>query len=107
MELNVVPGSWLNLTDLLEFQGVVFWDQTDYPDIPFTDSDQYIQLTRLQAQAVDQLAFQVYGDPKLFWVILLANNKFYLDQFIEGETIRVPSKTTVDQIFEAAKSVAR
>lgn len=106
MEITVGKNSWLNLSNLLEYEGIVFWDQTEYPVIPFADGDRYLQLNKVQAKRIDLLAFQVYGDAALMWVLQLANEKDYPDGFIEGETIRIPAKNTVDQIFDYAKSIA-
>lgn len=103
-EVSLTDGSWLNLTNLLEFNGIVFWDQTLYPDIPFSPNDVFIQLTTDQASRVDLIAFDAYGDAELFWIILLANNVDYPNQLIEGQTIRIPSQKTVDTILSVNSS---
>jgi hypothetical protein len=104
MEIALQSSSWLQLTNLLEYQGFTFWDATQYPDIAYSDNDQYVCLTRIQADQIDLVADAIYGDPKLYWVLLLANDKFYPNEFTESETIRCPAKTTIDQIFESSKS---
>lgn len=98
-QVDITPGSWLNLSQLLDFKGVVFWDQTTYPDIPFSDDDTYLQLTDEQAHRVDLIAFDQYGDPELLWVILLANDVNLPNQLIEGQVIRIPAKATVDLLL--------
>jgi hypothetical protein len=103
-EVTPSPGSWLNLTSLLEFKGIIFWDQFDFPDIPFSNDDQYIQLTGLQAQRIDLVASDAYGDAELLWALLLANNCDLPNQFIEGQTIRIPAKETIDQLLNSAQA---
>ena len=103
-EVDVSPTSWLNLTQLLEFNGVVFWDQTEYPDIPYSGDDNYIQLTGAQADRMDLVAFDQYGDSDFLWILLLANNHDYPNQFIEGDLIRVPSIDTINQLLNTNQS---
>lgn len=103
-EVNLSPGSWLNLSELLEYKGIIFWDQTEYPEIPFSNDDTFLQLTAGQAARIDLVAYDQYGDPELLWVLMLANNHDLPNQFIEGEVIRVPAKTTIDQILNASGS---
>lgn len=95
-EIVLDPGSWLNLSNLLEYQGVTFWDQFDYPDIPYDTDDIYVTLTDSQAKRPDLIALDNYGNDQLLWVLLLANDLDLPNQFIEGQTIRVPSQTTID-----------
>ena len=98
--VTVVDSSWLNLTSLLEFQGTLFWDQTEYPDIPYSDGDTYLQITDIQARRIDQLAYQYYGDSNLMWMILLANNKMLPNQFMGAEMIRIPAKATINSLLK-------
>lgn len=98
--VSVTKSSWLNRTKLLSFKGVLFWDQTEYPTIDFTDNDIYIQLTDTQSKRIDLVAYQYYGDAELLWVLLLANDKDLPNQFIGGETIRIPSRDTVNLLLQ-------
>lgn len=98
-QIDITPGSWLNLTQLLTFKGLTFWDLTTYPDIPYDNDDVFLQLTDEQANRIDLVAFDQYGDPELLWVLLLANNVDLPNQFIEGQVIRVPAKSTVDTLL--------
>lgn len=100
MDLSIDANSWLNLTNLLQSGEYIFWDQTEYPDIPLTVGDQYIQLTQQQASRIDLLAFDTYGDPVLLWVIMLANNIDYPSQMYEGMVIRLPAQDTIDSILQ-------
>ena len=96
----ITKSSWLNRTKLLELNGVLFWDQTEFPTIDFSDDDVYIQLTDLQAKRIDTVAYQYYGDPELLWVLMIANEKDLPNQFLGGETIRIPARTTVDLLVK-------
>lgn len=98
-EVVVSKGSWLNLTDLLEFKEILFWGQTEFPEIPFSDDDTYVKLSQQQAKQIDLVSFDFLGDSELYWVILLANNKDMFNQFVEGETIRIPPLSVVDAIL--------
>lgn len=95
-EVVLNPGSWLNLSNLLEFQGITFWDQFDYPDIPYDTNDVYVTLTDAQARRPDLIALDKYGNDQLLWVLLLANDVDLPNQLVEGQVIRVPAKSTID-----------
>lgn len=99
----VLPGSWLNLSRLMEFEGVLFWDQADIPQIEYSDDDRYIQLTAEEAKRLDQVAFRAYGDSELDWIILQANNIDLPNQLVEGQTIRLPGRSTINQVLAQAE----
>lgn len=99
-EVTVSPGSWLNLADLLEYKGLLFWSQTEFPSIPFSDDDQYVALTQEQAKRLDLVAYDTWGDPELIWVVLLANGLDLPNQAREGMTIRLPAKQTIDDLLK-------
>jgi len=98
-EINISPGSWLNLTRLLDFKGLIFWDQTEYPEIPFSTDDTYVQLEQGQATRLDLIAYDFYDDPELMWVIQVANNLDLPNQAREGMVIRIPARETVDGLL--------
>lgn len=98
-EVAVTPGSWLNLSTLFDLNGVLFWGPLDYPDIPFSDQDVFVQLTQDQAKRPDLIAYDAYGDSDLIWIILLANDVDLPNQLIEGETIRIPARLTVENLL--------
>ncbi len=55
----------------------------------------------------DLLAFDLYGDAKLWWVLVLRNRSILKDpiyDFIPGVTIKLPKKTNVDQTLATTKS---
>ena len=102
-QLRISKNSILNLSELLEYEGVLFWDQVDLPEIPLNDDDTYIQLTQQQAHRVDLIAYDFYGDSELMWAIMLANNVDLPNQFVEGSVIRVPSLDTVRSLLKETK----
>jgi hypothetical protein len=92
------------MTRLLEFQGKIFWDQTEYPEIPDHQDDEFITLDSSQSKRIDLVAHDKYGDAELFWVILLANDKDLPTDFLPGETIRIPARATIDKILDQAEN---
>lgn len=99
-EIKIKKSSWLNFTRLLQFEETYFWDHFDFPEIPFTDDDRYVQLSQLGAHRLDLIAHDFYGDANLMWVILLANDLDYPNQAVEGQTIRLPSLNTINLILK-------
>lgn len=100
---TVSQNSYLSTRELLQLNGVLFWDQVDFPEIEETDEDQFVQLTSQQAERPDLIAHDFYGDAKLIWILLLANDKDYVNQFLQGETIRIPAKSTVDTLLSTTQ----
>lgn len=100
MEIKLEKYSWLNLTNLYEENGIPFWDQTEFPDIPFSDDDEYVEITQEMSKRVDLIAYDKYGDPNLFWVILLANNVDLPNQLREGMVLRLPSIETIESLLK-------
>lgn len=98
-EIKIKKNSWLNLTKLLRFGEVLFWDHFDFPEVPYSDSDRYVQLSQNGAQRLDLIAYDFYGDATLVWVVQLANNLDYPTQAYEGLTIRLPAMETVQQLL--------
>lgn len=101
---EISKNSFLNFSSLLEFNGKVFWDNADLPEIPFAEDDEYIQLTDLQAHRIDLVAFEKYGDSELMWAILHANNVDLPNQLFEGQIIRIPAKTSIDKLIDEAQA---
>lgn len=106
-EIEISKNSWLNLAELLDYKGVLFWDQAFLPEIPFSDDDFYITLTQFQANRIDLIAHEYYGDAQMMWVILHANDVDLPNQFVEGQTIRLPPKEMVSTLIRTAKEKQR
>ena len=54
-----------------EKSGNRFYVNTIYPDIPFSDSDVYV--IPVLGDRLDLLAYDVYNDSSLWWIIASAN----------------------------------
>lgn len=48
-----------------------FYVNTVYPDIPYSDDDQYVYTTI--GDRLDLMANDVYGDSSLWWILAVAN----------------------------------
>lgn len=103
MDVKIEQQSWLQLTNLLDFDGVIFWDQTEFPDIVISEDDQYITLSQAQSKRIDLIAWDFYGDVNMFWVIMLANNIDLPNQLREGMVLRLPAQSTIDDLLKPAK----
>jgi len=103
VDVKIEQQSWLQLTNLLDFDGVIFWDQTEFPDIVISEDDQYITLSQAQSKRIDLIAWDFYGDVNMFWVIMLANNIDLPNQLREGMVLRLPAQSTIDDLLKPAK----
>ena len=68
-------------------------------NIPESSSDIWRLVKSDEQFNPDLIAYREYGDEKLYWIILMANNIF--DPFTDlpaGKTIRIPNKHYVDII---------
>ena len=66
------------------------YNTTLYQRIPETNSDLYIIAT--EGDRLDNLAFQFYGDPKLWWYIAKANHLTSMN-IPAGTSLRIPAST--------------
>ena len=64
---------------------------TRYPDIPFLEDDVF--LLTLRGDRLDNLAYQFYGDPTLWWILSVANPDLPNDSLYPtlGFQLRIPS----------------
>jgi hypothetical protein len=62
-----------------------------YPDIPYSDTDEYIITTI--GDRLDSIAYSYYNDAELWWVISVANNNITNGSMfpIPGTQLRVPT----------------
>lgn len=98
-EVTIPKSSWLNRTDIYEFNGNLFWGHTDYPEIPDSVNDRYITVDRTLSKRIDLIAFNEYGDVNLWWVIMLANGLEYQNQIVENMVLRIPAIESVRNIL--------
>ena len=61
-----------------------------YPDIPLSENDIYMYTMR--GDRLDNLAFQFYRDPTLWWILLVANPDLPNDSLYPtiGYQLRIP-----------------
>ena len=55
-----------------ENTGKIYYVNTIYPDIPLSENDQYLITTN--RDRLDLLAFDIYKDTSLWWILASANN---------------------------------
>lgn len=78
-----------------------FLDVLEYRFIPKNQSDVLFTLTAVYQYRPDLLAFDLYNDPKLWWVFAERNpNKLGYDpyfDFVEGLEIYIPKLSTLQE----------
>ena len=72
-------------------KNVLSYETTLYQRIPETNGDLHVIAT--EGDRLDNLAFQFYGDPNLWWYIARVNNLKSMN-LTAGLSIRVPASTT-------------
>jgi hypothetical protein len=79
-----------------------FYVNNIYPDIPVTDTDQYV-ITVL-GDRLDILAQDIYGDVNLWWILASANN-LPGDSLVPpiGQQLRIP--TDIQAIINAYDAI--
>ena len=72
-------------------QGKRFLKQKYYPNIPLSDTDDYIITTI--GDRLDSLAYSYYNDSTLWWVIAIANNNVTKGTLFPepGTQLRIPT----------------
>lgn len=66
------------------------------------ETDSILEVTKPWEDRLDNLAFELYGDPKLWWVIAELNH--ILDPFTEikvGTELRIPRKERLMHLLES------
>ena len=72
-------------------QGKRYWKQKFYPNIPVSETDDYI-ITNV-GDRLDSLAYSYYRDSTLWWVIAIANNNITKGSLFPepGTQLRIPT----------------
>jgi len=73
-------------------EGFEVYSTTYYPTIPISDSDTFI-LSK-DSSRLDSLAYEAYGDSKLWWVIAKANGIRGKIALKAGQLLRIPGQIT-------------
>lgn len=96
MTISIRRNSRLRFSEVALIGGVEFWDFDPLPELGVRNDDQYYQVK--DGDRIDNLAQQFYGDPRLWWVIAVANDKELLPvQLNTGDKLRIPSPVFVQQ----------
>lgn len=74
-----------------------------YPEFPYLPTDIYLITKRMDR--MDLLAYDYYGDPRLWWVIQRANSGLTYGTLVldAGKRIRIPNPYTAIDIYEMMK----
>jgi Base plate wedge protein 53 len=56
-----------------------------------SDTDGYMNVDLVHQYDPYKIAYEVYGNASLYWVILAANDLFDMFDLVEGLTIRIPN----------------
>jgi len=107
MAVEINPSSYLLFSQLLNVDGIQFWDLVDFPDIFPQDDDIFVTIgegvlgainSSDEAIRTDLLSNRIYNTPQLWWVIALRNNfEVVPNEFKLGAQIVVPSSRYVFQ----------
>ena len=75
-------------------QGKRFYKQKFYPNIPLSDTDEYVITTI--GDRLDYMAYTYYRDSELYWIISVANNNVTKGSLfpIPGTQMRIPSNVS-------------
>jgi len=80
-----------------------FLDFLEYREIPQTPDDIYYELPQVYQYRPDLLAYDLYGDPRLWWVFAARNpNKLGPDpyfNFVAGIGIYIPNIVTLQVVL--------
>lgn len=92
--VEVSGHSHLVFSKLRQFQEVVFWERPEIPEFTPTDLDVIVPLQ--VHDRPDNMAFFVYGDSLLWWVLSVANDiRLQPLQMNPGFQFRLPSADAV------------
>lgn len=106
MTMRVQKFSRLRFGEVVTVDGVEFWDILDLPEIPAQRDD--LIHTVVGADRLDLIAQRYYTDPRLWWVIAVANDLEELPTELNvGDDIRIPSPRYVTQVLFKKASVQR
>ena len=85
--MNRYDNSTIEVTS----QGKQYWKQKFYPNIPVSETDDYI-ITNV-GDRLDSLAYSYYRDSTLWWVIAIANNNITKGSLFPepGTQLRIPT----------------
>lgn len=88
--VEIQPGTWLERADLERLEdGTVTWTRFHAPDFSPREGDRIITLE--SDEPPDTLGLRFYGNPRLWWVIAVANDiQCPILEFVQGAVLRIP-----------------
>ena len=109
MAVQINNASYLLYSQLVNVDGIQFWDLVDFPDMLPQDDDIIIIIGTGQSGAlvsneealrIDLLSYRIYGTPQLWWAIALRNNfELVPTEFKINQEIVVPSPRYIFQEY--------
>jgi hypothetical protein len=100
---KITNNSHLKFATLFDVDNVLFWDVPEFPIIEKQNDDLLHTVTDNDLGRIDLLAYDYYRDEELWWVIMLANNKYNINHFSIGEQIVIPSPRYVTEYVAKLK----
>lgn len=98
MAVKIAKYSRLSVADLYRTEGVTYWDIIDMPAIPVQEDDEVYVVKKGVSERIDRIATRFYGNPRLWWVIAVANDiEIHPTDLNEGDTLRIPAPRFVLQ----------
>ena len=97
--MNYPPTSPYYLTSTYNNE---FLDVMINRPIPFGVEDLYWEITQTYHMRPDLLAYDIYGDPELWWVFMVRNKSVIKDavyDFVPGQTIFLPKLATIKSVI--------
>lgn len=101
MAIELDRASYLLFSQLVNVDGVEFWELPEYPQLFPQDDDIFVTIGKgelgelvssEEAIRMDLLAYRIYNTPHLWWIIAVRNNFEIMPSSLKvGQTIIVPS----------------
>lgn len=99
MAEKLEQNSYLKFSSLFNVDGVLFWDVPDFPVIEQQSDDLVYTVQSGDSSRIDLIAFDIYGDAELWWVILLANNLQLITDLTVGQILTIPSPRYIKSVY--------
>jgi nucleoid-associated protein YgaU len=100
MTVSIGKKSRLQFAPLLTEEGIEFWDLPTYPEILKQPDDGVY--TVKDNDRIDSIAFRVYGEERLWWVLAVANDlELVPTELVVGADLRIPSPRYINQVYLA------
>jgi hypothetical protein len=104
-----LPTSRYNRTVPYKYAGYSFTSDPDLPAVPETDEEQFYTIGFGEMFRPDLVANRFYSDSNLWWFVVLVNREIlmsngrlnFLEQFLPGVTLRIPSQQTAFSYINA------